>query len=119
MRGLLMPCVALLLVSGATTGTAGARNLAQDTVAVHIFQFSPRTLEIKVGTTVTWTNGDQIEHTVTAGIPDSSAGDFSGTLATKGSVWSRKFDRPGTYPYYCSRHTSMRGEIRVTTTGGN
>ena len=120
MRGMLFPFASLLLLHlPGQAGRPATQPAASDTVAVKLFQFKPAVLEIKVGTTVTWTNGDAIEHTVTAGIPDSSAGDFNGTLSTRGAAWSRKFERPGTYPYYCSRHSSMRGEIRVTTTGGN
>lgn len=119
MRGLLLPFVTLLVLSGAGGPGRHSDGFVQDTVAVHLFQFKPGVLEITPGTTVTWSNGDQIEHNVTAGVPDSLTGDFRGTLATKGSTWSRTFDRAGSYRYYCSRHPSMRGEIRVTTSGGN
>lgn len=119
MRGMLLPFATLLALNTPGPGTnARGTEPAPDTVAIQLFQFKPAVLEVAPGTTVTWTNGDGIEHTVTAGIPDSAAGDFGGTLPMRGSAWSRKFEKAGTYPYYCSRHTSMRGEIRVTTTGG-
>lgn len=119
MRGMLLPFVALLALNlPGGNPSAGPTEPVSDTVAIQLFQFKPTVLEIAPGTTVTWTNGDGIEHTVTAGVPDSAAGDFGGALPTRGSAWSRKFEKAGTYPYYCSRHTSMRGEIRVTTTGG-
>lgn len=119
MRGMLLPFVALAALNHPASGPeVRPAKTESDTVAIRLFQFKPAVLEITPGTTVTWTNGDGIEHTVTAGIPDSTAGEFTGTLPARGSAWSRKFDRAGTYPYYCSRHTSMRGEIRVTTTGG-
>ena len=118
MRTFLLP-LAAALVFNAGDDTRQTANRGSDGVTIQIFQFRPGLLEITTGTTVTWTNGDQIEHTITAGIPDSATGNFSGSLVTKGSMWSRTFERPGSYPYYCERHHFMRGEIRVTTTGGN
>jgi len=87
------------------------------TVAIATFTFRPGTMTIPVGTRVTWSNGDEIEHTITAGIPDSAAGEFNGSLAAQGSTFRYTFAHPGTFPYYCDRHRFMRGEIRVTSTG--
>jgi plastocyanin len=61
-------------------------------------------------------NQDQIEHTVTAGVPDTVLTDFEGSLAGKGSTFGVTFDRAGSYRYFCARHHFMRGEIRVLTT---
>jgi plastocyanin len=91
---------------------------ADTTVALQTFQVRPNKLVISRGTRVTWTNLDDIEHTVTAGAPDSLTGDFSGILATKGSSVSHTFDRAGTFTYFCDRHRFMRGEIRVTSSTG-
>jgi plastocyanin len=82
-------------------------------VRVHTFQFSQASLEVPAGTEVDWFNGDAIEHTVTSGVPDSADGAFAGRLADSGAVFRHRFDRPGTYPYFCERHHFMRGEIRV------
>jgi plastocyanin len=50
---------------------------------------------------------------VTSGVPETPDGKFDEALAGKGARATVKFDRPGMYPYYCSRHQAMRGEVRV------
>jgi plastocyanin len=86
---------------------------APATVEIRTFQFTSAALEVPVGTEVVWVNRDAIEHTVTSGVPDSADGRFIGHLSASGATFSRTFDRVGTYRYFCSRHRSMRGEIRV------
>ncbi len=82
-------------------------------VAIQLFQFRPNPMEIGVGTRVTWTNNDDINHTVTSGTPEQRDGRFDGKLSGKGTSFSFDFARPGTYSYFCARHQSMRGEIVV------
>jgi len=82
-------------------------------ISIRLFQFRPAQIEIAAGTKVTWTNEDDIVHTVTSGTPDAPAGSFSRRLEGKGAVASVEFSRPGVYPYFCERHRAMRGEIRV------
>jgi plastocyanin len=86
---------------------------ADTTVAIRTFHFRPDVLVIPQGTRVTWTNADEIEHTITAGIPDSPTGDYSGVVSTQGSTFSHTFDRAGTFTYFCDRHHFMRGQVRV------
>ncbi len=62
---------------------------------------------------MTWTNQDDIEHTVTSGTPDRPDGRFNSRLAGKGATFSFTFTEPGTYSYFCNRHQSMRGQVRV------
>ena len=78
-------------------------------VARHIdnFSFAPNPLDVKVGTTVTWTNRDDIPHTVVC------AGKFrSKTMDTDGT-FSFTFTEPGEYKYFCSLHPHMTGSIKV------
>ncbi len=82
-------------------------------VAIKTFQFKPAPLEVREGTQVTWTNGDDIRHTVTSGTPGNQDGRFNASLAGKDATFSFTFSQPGVYPYFCDRHQSMRGEIRV------
>lgn len=84
------------------------------TVELKTFQFAPDTLRVGVGTTVRWTNKDDIEHTVTAGSPSERDTAFNATLAKKGTRAEKKFDRTGTFTYFCDRHQFMRGTITVT-----
>jgi plastocyanin len=87
-------------------GSTRAR--AEDTkVSIDNFTFQPAELTVKVGTTVTWTNHDDIPHTVV------SAGKFrSKTMDTDGS-FSFTFTDAGDYKYFCSLHPHMTGTIKV------
>ena len=78
-------------------------------IAVHIdnFVFQPAQLDVKIGTTVTWTNRDDIPHTVVC------AGKFrSKTMDTDGT-FSFTFTEPGEYKYFCSLHPHMTGSVKV------
>lgn len=91
----------------APASTAGA-------VTVKQFQFMPAELVVKAGTTVTWTNQDQILHTATSGAtPGTTDGTFDGPMDGAGQSFRFTFAQPGTYPYFCSRHTSMTATIIV------
>lgn len=102
-------------IGSSSVSQAGAQTADQKDASITIktFQFRPTPLEVRTGTRVTWTNTDDIEHTVTSGTPESRAGWFNSKLAGKGTTFSFTFTQPGTYPYFCDRHQSMRGEVRV------
>ncbi len=80
---------------------------------IRVFQFQPGALAVRLGTRVTWTNEDDIIHTVTSGLPGSPDGRFDVRLGGKGTSGSASFSEPGVYPYFCARHQSMRGEVLV------
>jgi plastocyanin len=88
---------------------------APTTVEIRTFQFTRANVEVPAGAEVVWSNRDAVEHTVTSGAPDSGEGGFAGRLAERGAVFRHRFDRPGTYRYFCERHPFMRGEIRVVS----
>ena len=75
------------------------------TVSMRSMAFEPRTLEVPVGTTVTWVNDDLIDHAVAYGTPDTPAGERlfedSGDFP-RGESFSVTFETPGTHPIYCS-----------------
>jgi plastocyanin len=77
-------------------------------VDIENFAFSPATIEIEVGTTVTWDNHDSAPHTVTA---DDGTFD-SGELA-QGDMFSHTFDQPGEFSYICEIHPNMMGTVIV------
>ena len=87
------------------------------TVTVKTFTFGPKVLEVTPGTTVTWTNADDIEHTITSGDPDRPNGVFDHALSGKDATATAQFDSVGTWSYYCKRHSFMRGEVRVVSKG--
>jgi len=81
---------------------------AANSVSIVNMSFSPAALTVTVGTTVTWTNNDNMTHTVTS---DTSAFD-SGNL-TVGSKFTKVFSVAGTYEYHCTIHPTMKGSIVV------
>lgn len=81
--------------------------LAAAIVTIANFAFSPAALTVHAGTTVRFINRDSEAHTVTA-----KGGFTSGGLDT-GDSWSHRFDRPGTYRYFCALHPYMKGTIVV------
>lgn len=71
------------------------------------FKFDPNNVTIRVGTTVTWTNKSEDEHTVT-----SDDGLF-GTSLAGGTSFSFTFMQAGEFPYHCDIHHGMKGKIIV------
>jgi amicyanin len=88
---------------------------AADAIAVKIgnFTFGPQELKVKAGTTVTWTNEDDMPHTVVS--PNNFR---SKVLDTDGS-YAFTFTTPGTYKYFCSLHPHMTGTIVVEAATGS
>ncbi len=79
-------------------------------VAVHIsnFTFGPKMVTVKVGQTITWTNDDDIPHTVVA--TDKS---FRSKVLDTGQSFSFTFTKPGQVAYFCSLHPMMTGKVTV------
>jgi plastocyanin len=71
--------------------------------------FSPSVIKIPSGTTVTWSNEDQIIHTVT-----DLGGSFDSGLIQAGETWEYTFDSKDNYYYFCSIHPWMRGAVIVS-----
>jgi plastocyanin len=86
-----------------------SEDMAQgNAVTIEDFAFTPETITVKKGTTVTWTNNDSMEHTVTGndGGPDSE-------LFGQGEEYSYTFDEVGTFTYFCKPHPNMTGTVIV------
>lgn len=83
---------------------------ASATAAVKVdnFTFTPMKLTIKAGTTVTWTNADDVPHTIVA-----VGGAFRSLALDTGEYFTYTFTKPGLYKYYCSVHPRMVGIVRV------
>ncbi|MDF0593901.1 PQQ-dependent sugar dehydrogenase [Methanotrichaceae archaeon M04Ac] len=79
------------------------------TVEIRSFSFQPESITVPAGTTVTWINRDPFAHTVTA---DDGSFD-SGSIRGNGGEFHLALSEPGTFPYHCTPHPSMRGEIIV------
>jgi plastocyanin len=86
---------------------------ADASVSIRAFQFVPDTLRVEVGTKVSWTNTDEIEHTITSGTPDARDGGFNGVVDKRGATYTRVLGKAGTYRYFCDRHRFMNGTVIV------
>jgi plastocyanin len=99
-----------LMVAGRANGSAA--NAAEEKPAAEIkidnFSFSPNAVTVPVGSTVRWTNHDDVPHNVVN--DDKSI--KSKTMDTDEN-FSYTFTKPGTYTYYCSIHPKMTGKIVV------
>jgi plastocyanin len=88
---------------------------AADATAVKIgnFTFGPPELKIKAGTIITWTNEDDIPHTIV------SPNNFRSKVLDTDGTCSFTFTTPGTYKYFCSLHPHMTGTIVVEAATGS
>ena len=77
-------------------------------VTIGNFTFNSPTLTVKPGTTVTWTNADDIPHTVV-----SKDGVFKSKVLDTGERFSFTFAKAGQFGYYCSLHPHMTGIVTV------
>ena len=100
--------------SGATaesTGTSGAAALSGDApVEIANFEFKPKTVTVKPGTKVTWTNGDTATHAIkdTSPLATPNSKDLG-----KGDTFAITYDKPGSYSYICGIHQYMSGTVEV------
>jgi plastocyanin len=91
---------------GNTPGTSNGPGTNQ--VWIQGMAFTPADITVTAGTTITWTNKDNIIHDVT-----SNTSLFSSGSLANGATFSFTFNTVGTYPYICSIHPSMVGTVTV------
>jgi plastocyanin len=72
------------------------------------FNFAPQATSVMVGSTVTWTNRDDVPHNII-----STQQKFKSPVLDTDEKFSHRFDTPGTYPYFCSIHPKMTGQVVV------
>jgi plastocyanin len=99
--------IAALLMFAATPKVA-ANDQAAAEVKIDNFSFGPQTITVPVGATVTWRNADDIPHTSV-----STDGVFKSKVMDTDEKFSYTFTKAGTYPYYCSIHPKMTGQVVV------
>lgn len=81
-------------------------------VSIENYMFSPMSIKVKVGDTVTWTNKDSVHHNV---IADTASADApNGPLIGKGETYKFTFKKAGTYTFHCAPHPYMHGTVVVT-----
>ena len=107
-----MVALVVLLSAGSPNAAANAQQAgpAMAEVKIDNFSFGPATLTVAVGTTVTWTNRDDIPHTVVS-TDDPKA--FKSKALDTDDKFSFTFAKPGAYPYFCSLHPKMTAKIVV------
>ena len=86
----------------AQSGAAGTK------VLIDNFSFTPATTAVPVGTTVTWTNQDDVPHNVI-----STEKKFASPVLDTDEKFSHTFETAGTFKYYCSIHPKMMGQVVV------
>jgi plastocyanin len=97
----------LVLSSCLLSGAASAQ--MNNSVMIKDFAFQPNILVVPVGTTVTWTNQDTVQHEVI-----SDNGTFDSGIMMPNDQFTHTFSQPGNYSYYCKIHSYMFGMIQVT-----
>ena len=100
--------VGALMMSTASVMTRAAPTPAAAAVHIANFTFQAPVVTVKPGTTVTWTNGDDIPHTVV-----SKDGVFKSKVLDSGDHYSFTFAKAGQFGYFCSLHPRMTGTIVV------
>lgn len=96
----------LAMVSAHETSLSNVANATA--VKIDNFSFLPKTLSVKAGATVTWTNRDDLPHNVV-----STEKKFSSPILDTDQNFSFTFQEPGSYPYFCKLHPMMTGAIVV------
>ncbi len=116
-RSVSVAILAAVLASGFVATVEGRRGFAiskQDKAPAEVkidnFSFTPPTLTVAVGTTVTWSNRDDIPHTV---VSTDDAKSFKSKVLDTDEKFSFTFSKPGAFPYFCSIHPKMTGKVIV------
>ncbi len=129
--GIVLVCALALMGTGfvvaATHGGFGVGGTAQASVsqdkpdfgATQVYMrhetFSPAHIQVVLGTTVTWTNQDNVPHNVTLSpVVMSSSNDWESRLLYPGQSFSYTFTSQGTFQYHCQEHPGMNGAVIVT-----
>lgn len=104
------PTATATATAGAATPSSGTPDAPTGgaTVSIQNFAFTPDTLTITAGTTVTWTNNDTVAHTVT-----STDGAFDSGTINPGETFTFTFSASGTFTYVCSFHPNMTASVVV------
>jgi len=90
--------------------TPGSSVASGQSVTMAHYAFSPASITVHVGDSVTWTNSDQAPHDATT---TSAPASFRSPTLSTGQSWTYTFRQPGQYNYYCSIHPDMRAVVVV------
>ena len=107
--GLVLGSIAWMAAPG-TLPSTGSPPSTTASVAIRNMGFDPSTLTVTKGTTVTWTNGDPVYHTVTS---DAGGVPLSSPNINPGEKWSYTFTDDGTYAYHCTPHSTYDASMKM------
>jgi plastocyanin len=121
-RKLYAPAVVILMIlsglvlnscSESTTDAGPGDEPGPNEVQMVGQSFTPSTMQVTEGTTVTWVNTSSETHTVTSGANRQHDGRFDSGNVPPGGEYAFTFGEAGTYPYFCVPHVGMAGSIIV------
>jgi plastocyanin len=119
-RPVYMVLLALVAAAGATaalalshgngrSSTGAALAAGGETIEISNFAYSPASVTVKVGTTITFKNEESVEHTATS----NTEGIFDTGSLSKGQSMRVKMNKVGTFSFHCSFHAFMHGVVKV------
>jgi plastocyanin len=102
--------LAVVVLAGSRVVFAASPEATQPGISINIdnFSFTPVAVTVKAGTQITWTNRDDIPHTVV-----SSDNEFKSKALDTDDKFSFTPTKPGTYNYFCSLHPKMTAKVVV------
>jgi plastocyanin len=89
-----------------SSNSSSQNSVATNSINIVNFAFTPQTITIKLGSTVTWTNSDSVTH-------NPVGADFNANNISQGQTFKHTFNTAGTFDYHCSIHPEMTGKVIV------
>jgi len=108
MQSIFVLLISIIMFACSKNSSSYGNNNNPNTVSIKNFAYSVATLNVSMGTEVTWTNNDATAHTVTA---DDASFD-SGNIAP-GGTYKHTFSTAGTVSYHCTIHPMMTASVVV------
>ncbi len=99
---------------GNSTKLTTPPQIGPEQVQMLTYSFLPSTLNVKVGATVTWINNDEAEHTVTTKDKMLDSPRLKTINVKPGDSFTFKFEKAGTYKYFCAVHPAMKAKVVVS-----
>ena len=113
----LLPLLALTVSVAACENVEGILdelNPSTANVSLQASSFSPSTVTVRPGGTVTWTNAGPVQHTITpTNAGQTGAWPAKTMSAQQGATFTHTFTTAGTFNYFCTIHSGMTGTVRV------
>jgi plastocyanin len=107
-RAFTLSCASGMLMAALAAGFPAAQAQETNQVMIKNFMFSPMSLTVKAGTTVTWKNLDGEPHVVV-----NDSGLFRSAALDQNDTYQFKFDKPGVYKIFCGIHPYMKATVTV------